>query len=234
MSLFDLSQLTFEEFVSFFFDHDVQKEEHWYQDPALDTFNDFDDEGVSSPVVIVEHMSRLFTGFSVEVSRFSLPQINAGIWAMFSYGGFRLQKHLWLPAAPLSSRLNCIRSMYFVYRDYIAKSTVEVMENCFDMWWDMVASGFWEQLHRDHRINDGDVSSLDAEHRALLNAMFETLAQILALSDPRTQAFALHGLGHLQHPEVFGLVQRFLDQHRAEFTPEGIHWVEACRDGTVM
>jgi len=124
--------------------------------------------------------------------------------------------------------------VYFVYSDYVAKSTVEVMENCFDMWWDVVASGFWEQIHFDLKIDKGDVLSLKAEHRALLDAMFETLSNILALPDPRTQGFALHGLGHLHHPGVRDLVQRFLDDHGKDFTPEGIQWVERCRDGTVM
>ncbi len=234
MPLFDLSQLTFEEFVSFFFNHDIEKEEYWYQEAALQNFNDFDDKGVSSPAVIVEHMTRLFTEFSAVASRYSLPQINTGIWAMFGYGGFRLEKHLWLPAVPLGERLSCIRSMYFVYSDYVAKSTVEVMENCFDMWWDTVASGFWEQMTFDLKIDEGDVLSLKAEHRALLDAMFETLSRILALPDPRTQGFALHGLGHLHHPGVRDLVQHFLDDHREDFTPEGIQWVERCRDGTVM
>jgi hypothetical protein len=64
--------------------------------------------------------------------------------------------------------------------------------------------------------------------------MFQTLSRILALSDPRAQEYALHGLGHLHHPEVRNLVQGFLDKHRDEFPPEGIRWVEQCRDGTVM
>ena len=234
MPLFDLSQLNFEEFVSFLFDHDMEKEEYWYHEPALHTFNTFNDKDVSSPSIIVKHMTRLFTEFSAVASRYSLPQINAGIWAMLGYGGFQLEKHLWLPAAPPDERLACIRSMYFVYSDYVAKSTVEVMENCFDLWWDAVASGFWEQMDFELKINQGDTLSLNAEHRALLDAMFETLSKILALPDLRTQGYALHGLGHLHHPGVRDLVQHFLDEHRQDLTAEGIDWVEQCRDGTVM
>jgi hypothetical protein len=234
MPLFDLSLMTFEEFVSFFFDHDVQKEEYWYHNPALENFNDFDDEGVSSPSVVVEYMARLFTEFSAVASRFSLPQINAGIWGMFSYGGLRLQKHLWLPSAPLPQRLDCIRAMYLVYSEYVAKSAEEVMENCFDIWWDFVASSFWEQMRFTDKIEERDALSLSAEHRALLDSMFETLSKILALPDARTRVFALHGLGHLHHPKVPDLLQHFLDENRADFTPEGIDWVERCRDGTIM
>jgi hypothetical protein len=234
VALFDLSQLTFDEFVSFLFDHDIDTEEHWYDDPELSNFNDFNEKGVAAPQLVVAHMTRLFRDFAAIASRYSSRQINAGIWAMFSYGPFRLQKHLWLASAPLLERVACVRAMYRVYSDYVAKSTVEVMENCFNMWWDAVASGFWDQMYFDHKIADGDVAALTGEQKALLDEMFDTLSRILALPDWRTQACALHGLGHLHHPGVRDRVQRFLDENRAELSPEGIAWVERCRDGTVM
>ena len=100
------------------------------------------------------------------------------------------------------------------------------------MWWDFVASGFWEQFIG--KIKEGDVAALNREQRALLDAMFETLSKILALFDERTQGYALHGLGHLHHPSVPQLVQQFLDRHRHKMTPSSIRWVEMCRDGIVM
>lgn len=232
-SVFDLSQLSFEEFVSLFFDHDITTEEHWYQSPDFTNIDDFDDEGVRSPSVVVAHMTRLFTNFANVVSQFSLPQINSAVWAMFTYGAFRLQKHLWLPSVALAERLDCIHSMYFVFSDFVAKSTVPVMENCFSMWWDLIAKGFWEQLLLDD-IKEGDIAALNEERRTLLDAMLGTLSKILALPDKRTQGYALHGLGHLHHPGVRQAVQQYLDRHRNELPPEGIRWVEMCRDGTVM
>jgi len=163
--LFDLSQLTFDEFVSFFFD--METDQHWDRDPDLVNFSDFNDKGVASPQMIVAHMTRLFVEFADIASRFSLEQINAGIWAMFSYGPFRLQKHLWLPSAPLQERLECIRSIYIVYSSYVTKASVKVMENCFLMWWDLVAGGFWQQLNFDHKIAEGNISSLNEEQRQL-------------------------------------------------------------------
>ena len=53
MPLLDLSQLNVDEFVSFFFDHDVEPEQYWYQDPALASWNDFDDENIGSSRVSV-------------------------------------------------------------------------------------------------------------------------------------------------------------------------------------
>jgi hypothetical protein len=66
------------------------------------------------------------------------------------------------------------------------------------------------------------------------DAMFETLVAILRLPDQRTQGYALHGLGHLKHPGGPAVVQGYIDAHREELTPEGLAWVEKCRDGTVM
>ena len=65
--------------------------------------------------------------------------------------------------------------MYLVYAHYVAKSKVDVMENCFLMWWDFVAGGFWQQLYFDEKIADGNVAALNQEQRAVLDTMFETL-----------------------------------------------------------
>jgi hypothetical protein len=89
-------------------------------------------------------------------------------------------------------------------------------------------------MHPVDVFGEGDVENLNPDERRLLDCMFETLSRILLLDDPRTQRFALHGLGHLHHPQVKTLVQRFIDENRHEFTPEGITWLEKCRDGSVM
>ena len=210
--LFDFSELSFDEFVSFFFNHDIDAEEYWYQDPAFSSWNDFDEEAIRSPRVIVGHMARLFTNFASIAPKFSLEQINAGIWAMFTNQPFRLQKHLWLPATPISERLDCIHSMYSVFSNYVAKSKVEVMENCFYMWWDWVAGNFRQQLRFTGDISEGDVSSLNQEQKTLLDAMLQALSRTLALSDQRAQQYTLHGLGHFHHPDVRSIVQRYLDK----------------------
>jgi hypothetical protein len=208
--LFDLSQLSFDEFVSFFFDHDVATEEFWHWDPALASFSYLGDESVAAPQIIVEHMTRLFTDFAQVAAKFSLPQINGGIWAMFGPSPFELHKYLWLPSIQLSARVACIRSMYFVYSDFVAKSKVQVMENCFSMWWDFVASGFWEYLHYPEKTSEGDVARLDLEQRTLLDSMFDTLSKILVLPDDRTQGYALHGLGIFIIPGYLSLYRVFL------------------------
>jgi hypothetical protein len=60
----NLSRLNFDEFVGNFFDHDIATEGDWYQNADYDNLSDLDDEGVASPLVIVEHMTCLFTTFA--------------------------------------------------------------------------------------------------------------------------------------------------------------------------
>jgi hypothetical protein len=91
------------------------------------------------------------------------------------------------------------------------------------MCWDLILHGFWFQpkLFGQH-TQVGDVSKLDTESRLLLDKMFETLKKILGLPDPRTQGYALHGLGHLHHPAVRETVQEFVGNHKAELTEQSL------------
>ena len=50
---------------------------------------------------------------------------------------------------------------------------------------------------------------------AMQDVMFETLARILELDSPRCQGDALHGLGHLHHPETQQLVERYIASYPA-------------------
>ena len=104
--------------------------------------------------------------------------------------------------------------MYDVYANFVAPSDVEEMENCFDMWWDVIAGSFWAQFYDypngsksfDETLEEyplkKDLNKLDEEAWQILETMFETLVRILALDDDRSQEYALHGLGHLNHPRL--------------------------------
>jgi hypothetical protein len=91
---------------------------------------------------------------------------------------------------------------------------------------------FWD--HFANKVQEGDIAALSGEQTALLYTMFETLSKIVALPDERTQGYALHGLGHLHHPDVHRLVQQYLHEHQHRLSSEDIRWIEKCRDGTVM
>jgi hypothetical protein len=240
MDKLDLSQLSYEELVTFFFDRAAP-------DPS-DHTPSFSDEGAecewSRPEVAVRFLTRMCLSFGDICRKYSLGQVNQAIWMTIGFD-FELVKYLWDNSVPLGERLECIRSMYIVYSDFVAKSDLEIMENCFDMWWDLMAGSFWFQpdffdhseIHKGKssmKLQRGETSKLDSDSRALLDAMFETLGRILELPDRRAQKYALHGLGHLHHPGVHDLVQKHIDSNRADLTDSGLKWIEQCRDGSVM
>jgi hypothetical protein len=235
MRTLDLCSKSFEEFVAFFFARDVVADEqqflYFLRDPSGQSY---DEAALSRPDVVVSYMTRLFLEFGQIAPKYSLAQLNQGIWGILGEN-LRLHELLWDSSVPLEMRIQCIRSMYSVYSDFVSTSKVEVMENCFHMWWDLILHGFWVQrkLFKQH-TEMGDVSKLDTESRRLLDLMFETLERILGLPDGRTQECALHGLGHLHHPKVRETVQKFIDSHKSEWTEQGLRWLEECMDGTVM
>jgi len=233
----DLSSGFFEDFVAFLFDREVVKPDPPNEYVVADLLRiggQYDAAIPSSPDTILGYMKKLFSEFGQIAPRYSLSQIDQGIWNLL---GESLEIHsvLWDPSIPLESRLQCIRSMYFVFRDFVAKSQVEEMETCFYMWWDLLADAFWWQpkLYKAG-VKPGEMSKLDGESRAVVDAMFETLARILELPDSRTQDCALHGLGHLHHPAGRESVQKFIDKNRPALAEHRLKWLEQCRDGTVM
>lgn len=221
----DFSAMSFSEFVEFFFSH-PEDQEFWFHDPQYA----YRIAPMAKPELFVDHLTRLFAHFPSVVRKYSLRQINFGIWALIGHA-LLLMENLWDRSVPLEKRIACIRAMRSVYADFVATSKVAVMENCFDMWWDMLSDSFW--MHAG-QIESPDVRTLDPGSRAMLDAMFETLSQILELPDVRTQTYALHGLGHLHHPGVRALIQQYINVHKREFAPDQLKWVESCRDGTVM
>lgn len=226
---FDISALEYEDFILYFF-----------TDPRGDLW-DIDPDGrefvipeISRPEVIVHHLTKFCVEFKSLADRLPLETLDRGIKGMLSSAFFDLQKALWDDAVDIQDRAACIRSMYRVFADFVSNCKVEVLENCFYMWWDLVCSSFWSHRTYEKKLKAEDYSLLSAGDKALADVMFEILVDILELEDDRTKSCALHGLGHLHHPGVRNTVQGFIDSHRDQIDERGLLWLEQCRDGTVM
>lgn len=218
----DFSSLSFDQFVAFFFDH-PENAPFWYAEYAQATTT------VSKPVLLVDQLTQLFSEFAPAVQRHSPAQISHGVWALLG-AEFSLIESVWDSSVPLAKRLACMHAMNAVFTEFVATHEEEVLQKPFYMWWDIIVTGFW--AHQG-QFEAPDLKQLDADSLTLLEAMFETLKQILAFPDPRTQGYALHGLGHLQHPGVRAVVQGYLDENKNRFTEEHTLWIEQCRDGVV-
>ena len=97
------------------------------------------------------------------------------------------------------------------------------------------ANGFISENASPHaHLADVSYDELEENEKKVADAMLETLCEILALDDERCQQYALHGMGHLHHPQVRAVVQAFIDKNSGEWDEDALRWVESCRDGTVM
>jgi hypothetical protein len=219
----DLSGMAFAEFVEFFFDR-PEGEPFWYADPEY-ALKDVSIAGS----VLVDRLISLFSGFDAAVARYSPAQISHGIWAMFS-PSFSLLDVLWDDSVALEKRAELIAAMAGLFKGFVRSHDAEPLQKCFYMWWHIVVTGFWAHAGQ---FESQDLSSLDPQSAVLLETMFRTLVEILAVDDPRVQGYALHGLGHLQDPRVHGVVEAYLERNQDRFTEEHVRWIEQCRDGVV-
>jgi hypothetical protein len=230
----DLSAKAFDEFVQFFFARRVvpDKEQFDYFLTDLDG-QQYDETIPSSSEVVVDYMTKLFSEFGQIATKYSMAQVDQAVWGILGEN-LRLYEFLFDTSVPLPNRLECVRSMYCVFSDFVAKSEADPDPDLsgFFMWRDLVLHGFWTPprpfVAGTYR---GDASKLDSESLVLLDVMFETLKRILDLPHTETQRCALHGLGHLHHPEVHDTVQHYIDANKSEFP---LAWLEQCRDGTVQ
>ena len=89
-----------------------------------------------------------------------------------------------LSELPLPAREECVRSMFYLYRDLFA---IEPSETAGFMWWDSICWHLWHRGRKDRQRGGEELSMQDV--------MFETLVEILALDSENCQCAALHGLG---------------------------------------
>jgi hypothetical protein len=194
---YNLRNATFEEFVDFLFDREViptpvertADGEPWYWRAEV-TFE---------PMRVASFYIQLFTDPGFLLDRFSLDQLEQGFWAIPS-GNIEcsINHIIWDKRLPFELRESCVRSMHQLYASLFAKEPLETSSN---MWWDALAYD-WHCGIRE-RANGGEDS-------AMQDVMFETLLRILELPQAWCQEAALHGLGHLHHPDTTAAVQRFL------------------------
>ena len=80
----------------------------------------------------------------------------------------------------------------------------ESLEQSVAMWWDSLCYE-WHCGNRDR--NRG------GEDRLMQDVIFEVLSGLLKSDSETCQGAALHGLGHLRHPETKALIDSYLAQH---------------------
>ena len=199
-SRYDIREASFEDFVTFLFAHDVvpSSENPWYRHAEVDY----------DPRRIASYYIRLFSAPRVLRPRFSVGELEQGFWAI--QGGVlecSVRNVIWDRTVPFEIRADCVRSMADLYAQLFVEEPLETSSN---MWWDSLAYD-WHCGNRA-RASGG-------EDQSMQDVMFATLAKILAMPSESCQTAALHGLGHLHHPDTNELVQNYLASNQS-ITPD--------------
>ena len=190
-SQYDLRGASFDQFVDFLFDHEVAPRD-WYAHVEVEY----------DPYRVVSCYTRLFTSSRFLLSRFSKDQLEQGFWAVHGpVLDCSVSNIIWDQEVPFDIRERCVRAMYRLFADLFAE---EPLNSAANMWWDSLAYA-WHCGNRT-RAKGG-------EDRLMQDVMFETLARILEIPSEPCQVAALHGLGHLHHPDTDGLIQGFLGKN---------------------
>jgi hypothetical protein len=169
----DLSQLNYEEWLTFVFDHPVH-EPLWY-------FSDAWNYEVSDPEKALAYVIRLFTNPAILLRRFSLPHIEQGFWFLPSVNG--LMWLILLPSIPWQARLSAVHSIKTLFETFF--SQVELGTSIY-MWWDsLITYCTWE---------DKDLLT----DRELLREIITVMGQLLSNPAPRVRESIRHGVEHLK------------------------------------
>lgn len=192
----DISRYSYGEFVSFIFDRTPRPREGkyhpWY----------FDVEVTYDAARVCEFYTRLFRDPDFLLEKYSKLQLEDGFWAIhgsaFDCSAFFI---MWNEELPFSARSECVRSMSRLFLRLFTKVTLETSVN---MWWDSLCYE-WECENKDRNRGGEDLQMQDV--------LFEVLSGLLQSDSEACQDAALHGLGHLHHPETQKLIDAYLAEH---------------------
>ncbi len=205
----DPSHLASSEFAAFFFARAVALRDS--DEDLLSGDSRYETEIDS--VALVAAATRLFSDFGTVGPLYGEDQIEQGLWFLFGFPYFFFDE-LMKDQVPEEAKTTCLEAMVAPFRDYL-QVTRGYSGSAFHMWWD--------------HFRDWD------EHRDSVPVCKRVLAQILALPYKECQFAALHGLNHLpMDAETSAMIDRYLDEHRAEMTASEIEWIEACREGRAL
>ena len=217
---YDLTETDFNDFITFIFDHtpvavgfdDSAQEEPWY----------WSVEVRYEPETIIRYYTKLFSNPHFLIYKFTEAELEQGFWAIQSdILDCSVTAQIFNSDLPRQLRIQCIQSMYTLYQKLFAIKPLYTSSN---MWWDSIAYDW--HCGNLSRSNGG-------EELWLQDAIFDTLKQIITISSPVCQYAALHGLGHLHHPETSKLISNFL-QINSHISQEMREYARAAEEFSVL
>lgn len=202
-----LSDLSFEEWVIFVFDHPVDDSRlEWYWDDDADWWD-------GPAALTVEYLYRVFEDTEAVFNAYSDSQLNQGLWYLASNACSNHMFALLDAGVPWIARQRCIHSFRLLYEDCFAKRCTPHFSHldefgkgplnsvCY-MWWDLLPIAGQPE---------------DPARRELDRTILQVMESTLKLDAIACQESALHGLGHwhMQYPkQVEKIIQGYLERHR--------------------
>jgi hypothetical protein len=189
----DLRNCSFERFVELLFEHEVPSDSFgakpWY----------WSTEVTIEPVEVCRYYIRLFRDPECLLAAYSTEQLEQGFWAIQSCNlDCSAPNVIWHEEVPFELREQCVRSMFELFDHLFA---FQPLETSVEMWWDSLCYD-WHCGNRKRENGGEDLKMQDV--------MFDTLSRILSLTSPCCWGAALHGMGHLHHPQTSEVIGNFL------------------------
>ena len=208
----NLKNISFDEFVSLIFQRDAPVKPDEFGPP----FCEVDAKKLCAYYV------QLFRQPEFLLSQFTKQQLEEGFWAIMGHTQeWSAGNLIDFSDAPLASRKELIESMAVLFERLFIN---EPLDCSVHMSWDSLCYA-WHCGNRK-RENGGE----DLE---LQDIFFQTLVKVLALDSWICQGAALHGLGHLHHPDTAEVVTRFIQKHTT-LTQEQLAYAHAAATFNVL
>jgi len=197
-----LTNLTFEEWLDYVFDHPVDDLNNaWYWDLDRDWWEEDSAE-------MLEFMSRAFEHAADVFQPYSDSQLNQGLWFLASNACSSHMFALMNENFAWSARQRCILSIHQLYEQcfdrrcsphlsHIDEPGANPLNMVCYMWWDIIPL-----------YGQPDAPA----HKEMADAILQVMESTLQLDSIACRESALHGLGHWQHayPERVGqIIDRF-------------------------
>src|SRR6266849_5006458 len=136
---FDLSALTYPQFLAFFFERPVVDDAKQYElfRSGIDFFI------ASNPSVVASHLQTMCRNYAELTQTYSREQLDQGLCAVFG-AAISCERFVFDPAVDGALRTACIESMYVPFAEVASWLSLDILDTSFFfMWWDMVLHTFW-------------------------------------------------------------------------------------------
>jgi hypothetical protein len=199
---YNLTQATFEEFLAFHF-------EHWLTVPAPKNVWSKQAQVTFDSALFYQHYLRLFRDPAFLLTSYPTEALDQGLWEMRYLEPWSVGIIMFSVQVTEVEAEALIRSFYDLFEKLFAVNALT--EHASYMWWESpfdllppTAGARGLELRANYRQGYGK----------LLQVAFETLTEILRLDSRACQDAALHGLGHLHHPDRECVILQFLMETR--------------------